>query len=112
MENVEQFIDQIIAEKGYSNLEPAVHAQLRADLTQRLLDQIDTAAIYALPEDKAVELSQKLDDPNFTDEMVSEFMQNSGIDLPAIALKTMLQFRSLYLGEAAHTNINAAPVAA
>jgi hypothetical protein len=111
MENVEQFIDQIIAEKGYTNLEPAVHMQLKSDLVQRLLDQIDTAAIYALPEDKAVELSQKLDDPNFTDQMVTEFMANSGIDLANIALKTMLQFRTLYLGDAAK-NVNVSAVAA
>jgi len=99
MDNVGNFIDQIINEKGYTSLDADVREQLKADLTQRLLDQIDTAAIYALPEDKAVELSQKLDDPNFSDEQVTEFMTQSGVDLQDVALKTMLQFRALYIGE-------------
>ena len=112
MENVEQFIDQIINEKGYTSLDEDVRAQLKADLTQRLLDQIDTAAIYALPEEKAVELSQKLDDPNFGDEQVTEFMAQSGVDLQDVALKTMLQFRALYIGQDKVNAANAAAVAA
>jgi len=97
MENVEQFIDQLIDEKDY-NLEDDVRLELKKDMLNRLLDQIDKATINALPEDKAIELADKLDDPNFTDDQVSEFMRNSGLDLERIALETMVQFRLLYLG--------------
>ena len=100
MENVEDFIDQLIDEKGYSDLDDDVRQELKTDMIQRLMDQIDQAAINALPEDKAIELADKLDDESFDDEKVAEFMQNSGIDLQQVALETMLQFRMLYLGEA------------
>lgn len=100
MENVEGFIDQLIDEKGYSDLDDDVRQELKTDMIQRLMDQIDQAAINALPEDKAIELADKLDDELFDDEKVAEFMQNSGIDLQQVALETMLQFRMLYLGEA------------
>lgn len=100
MENVEGFIDQLIDEKGYSDLDDDVRQELKTDMIQRLMDQIDQAAINALPEDKAIELADKLDDESFDDEKVAEFMQNSGIDLQQVALETMLQFRMLYLGEA------------
>ena len=100
MENVEDFIDQLIDEKGYSDLDDDVRQELKTDMIQRLMDQIDQAAINALPEDKAIELADKLDDESFDDEKVAEFMQNSGVDLQQVALETMLQFRMLYLGEA------------
>ena len=97
MDNVEQFIDQLIDEKDL-NLEDDVRQELKVDMINRLLDQIDKASINALPEDKAIELADKLDDPDFTDDQVSEFIRNSGVDLERVALETMMQFRMLYLG--------------
>lgn len=75
--------------------------ELKQDLTQRLMDQIDRAALAALPEDKAIELANKLDDENFSDEDAAEFMKNSGVDLQSVALETMMRFRELYLGDKA-----------
>ena len=105
MENVEQFVDQLIDEKGLG-VEGDVREQLKLDMMERLLDQIDKASINALPEDKAIELADKLDDENFTDEQVAEFMRNSGVDLQRVALETMLQFRILYLGQDANVNVD------
>ena len=97
MDNVEQCIDQLIDEKDL-NLEDDVRQELKVDMINRLLDQIDAASINALPEDKAIELADKLDDPDFSDDDLTEFMRNSGVDLEKVALETMVQFRLLYLG--------------
>ena len=99
MENVESFVDQLIEEKGYSDLDDNVRADLRNDMVTRLLDQIDMAAINALPEDKAIELADKIDNEDFDDDKVMQYIQDSGVDLQQVALETMLQFRMLYLGE-------------
>lgn len=98
MENVEQFVDQLITDKQVSGLTDEVRAELKVDLTQRLVDQIDRAVIDALPEDKAIELASRLDDDDFGDEQVAEFMKNSGVDMQRVSLETMLKFRELYLG--------------
>ena len=103
MDNVEQFIDQLIDEKDL-NLEDDVRQELKVDMINRLLDQIDKASVNALPEDKAIELADKLDDPEFTDEQVAEFIRNSGVDMERVALETMMQFRLLYLG--GNPNVN------
>ncbi len=103
MDNVEQFIDQLIDEKDL-NLEDDVRQELKVDMINRLLDQIDKASINALPEDKAIELADKLDDPEFTDEQVAEFIRNCGVDMERVALETMMQFRLLYLG--GNPNVN------
>ena len=97
MDNVEQFIDQLIDEKDL-NLEDDVRQELKVDMINRLLDQIHAASINALPEDKVIELADKLDDPDFSDDDLTEFMRNSGVDLEKVALETMVQFRLLYLG--------------
>ncbi len=97
MDNVEQFIDQLIDEKDL-NLEDDVREQLKIDMINRLLDQIDRATVNALPEDKAIELADKLDDADFSDEQISQFIRDSGVDLEKVTLETMMQFRLLYLG--------------
>jgi hypothetical protein len=98
MENVGAFIDQIIEEKGYQDLDAEVLEQLKADLTARLLDMLDRQLIQALPEDKAEELSNKLDDPNFSDEDMYNFITNEGgVNAQQVMIDTMIQFKLFYV---------------
>lgn len=97
MQNIDEFIESLINDKGLT-VEPDAKEDLKADMKARLLDQIDQAAIQALDEDKADELAKLVDKPDFTNEKMTEFMQNSGVNLAEVALDTMLRFRSFYLG--------------
>ncbi len=97
MEAIDKFIDQLLKDKGLTGLDAEVEAQLKRDLGQRLMDQIDRAVIEALPEEKAIELSAKLDDDNFSQEDTTKFIQDSGVDMQRVSLETMLKFRDLYL---------------
>ena len=64
----------------------------------RLLDQINKAAVMQLSEEKATELAKLVEEPDFTDEKMTEFMTNSGVNLTEVVADTMLKFRSFYLG--------------
>ncbi len=97
-QTVDEFIVNLLNEKGITDLEPDVKEQLVADLKAKLLQQIDREAILRLDADKADELSNLLDDPNFTSEQMAQFLQDAGVDLTAVALDTMLKFRTFYLG--------------
>ena len=97
MQNVDEFIEQLLTDKGITDVEPDVREELVAETKERLMDQINKAAIMQLSEEKAAELANKVDDPNFTNEQMTEFMQNSGVNLTEVALETMLQFRNFYL---------------
>lgn len=99
---MDAFIEQLINDKKLPLMRPEVKNELKADLLQQLADQIDRAAIEALPEDKAVELSDKMDDPSFGPEQVAEFLVNSGVDLNQVTLDTMIRFRTFYLGDLAN----------
>ena len=97
MEQVNQFIDSLIDEKGLS-VDGDVREELRKDMADRLMTQIDNALINALPSDKVAELNEKLDDPNFSEQDTYDFINNSGIDTQRVILETMMQFKMLYVG--------------
>ena len=97
IQNIDEFIESILNEKGITEVEPDIRNELKEDMKKRLLDQINRAAVMRLNEEKAAELAKLVDDPNFTNEKMAEFMQNSGVNLPEVTLETMLQFRNLYL---------------
>ena len=98
MQNIDEFIESLLNDKGITNVEPEVREELKADMKKRLEDEINRAAIEALPQEKAVELSKLVENPDFTNEKITEFMQNSGVNLTEVALDTMLKFRNFYLG--------------
>ena len=98
MQNIDEFIESLLNEKGITNVEPEVREELKADMKAKLLDQIDRAAVQALSEDKAAELAKLVEDPDFTNEKMTQFMQDSGVNLTEVTLETMLRFRSFYLG--------------
>ncbi len=97
MQNLDDFMESLLQEKGI-NVEGDVREQLKADMTERLLTQIDRATLNRLTEEQATELSDKLDDPNFGSEQAADYIKSCGIDQQEVALETMLQFRALYLG--------------
>lgn len=97
MQSVDDFIETLLNEKGITEVEPEIRAELKEDMKARLMDQINRAAIMKLSEEKATELAGMVDNPDFNDEKMAEFMKNSGVNLTEVALDTMLQFRNFYL---------------
>ena len=104
MQNIDDFIETILVDQGTSDLDPAAKSELIIDMKQRLIDQINQAAIMQLSEEKATELATLVDDPEFTDEKLTEFIQNSGVDISEVALDTMLRFRESILNTKEQTN--------
>ena len=98
MQSIDEFIESLLNDKGVTNIEPEIKEELKADMKERLEDEINRAAVEALSEEKADELVKLIDQPDFTNEKMTEFMKNSGVNLTEIVLDTMLKFRSFYLG--------------
>lgn len=99
MQSVDEFISQLLNDKGITDLDPETEADLKNEMKTRLEEQINKAAVMQLSEEKAAELAKMVDEPDFTNEKLTEFMQNSGVNLTQVALDTMLRFRSFYLGQ-------------
>lgn len=98
MQSVDDFIENLLNERGITNVDPEIRAELQAEMKKQLMDQINQAAVMQLSEEKADELAKLVDTPDFTNEKMTEFMQNSGVDLASVTIDTMLRFRNFYLG--------------
>ena len=98
MQSVDDFIENLLNERGITNVDPEIRAELQAEMKNQLMDQINQAAVMQLSEEKADELAKLVDTPDFTNEKMTEFMQNSGVDLASVTIDTMLRFRNFYLG--------------
>lgn len=96
---IDTFIEDLLVERGITDIPEDIHADVVADLKETLLRQIDKEAILRLSEEKATELSNKLDDPNFTPEDMAAFIRDAGVNLTEVALDTMIKFRGFYLGD-------------
>lgn len=98
MQNIDDFLESLLNDKGITDVDPEIRTELKEDMKTRLMDQINRAAIMELSEEKAAELADLVDDPEFNDEKMAKFMQESGVNLTEVALDTMLKFRGFYLG--------------
>lgn len=111
MEQVSQFMDSLLEEKGITDLDDETRETLKRDMIERLMAQIDTAMINALSEDKLIEFNERIDDPNFSNDDATQFFVDAGLDVQRIALQTMIEFRMLYLGGDAEKNVNSVATA-
>lgn len=98
MQNVDKFLEQLLIDKGITDLDPDVRSDLINEMRSHLMEQINKAAILYLDEQKATELDSLIKNPDFTEEEMSEFMQKSGVDFTKVTLEVMANFRKNYLG--------------
>ncbi|MDQ5928404.1 MAG: hypothetical protein QG594_178 [Bacteroidota bacterium] len=96
MKNIEEFIDRIIAEKGFDVKDPEVLAQIKTDLTSRFEDRLNAMIISNLPGDKLEEFNTLLDTNN--EEEVNTFLKNNIPEIEEKLAAEMLEFKSIYLG--------------
>ncbi len=100
MDKIHEFMGNLLDQKGITDIEEDARQHLIEDMTEMLMQQIDRAAIDALPEEKAIELANGLQDGSIKEEDVPNFMKESGLNLEEISLVTMMRFKDLYLGAA------------
>ncbi len=110
MEQVSQFMDSLLEEKGITDLDDETREALKKDMIDRLMNQIDTAMINALPEDKLDEFNQRINDPDFSNDDATQFFVDAGLDVQKIALQTMIEFRMLYVGGDEIKTVNDVPM--
>ncbi len=93
---LEIFVDNMITDKGVQ-VDAAQREALRQQLVTELNGTISQAIVMALPDEKAIELDQKID-AGMPDDEVESFFMNSGIDFEAVTGAAMKHFRMAYLG--------------
>lgn len=95
---LEEFINDMLAQKKLPGVDEQIHQQLVSDLKNRLMDQIDRAVVEGIPTDKIDGFNELLD-READDQELQQYIVDSGVDSRRISLETMLRFRALYLGD-------------
>lgn len=96
-----RFLDEVIAAKG-GEMSQGDRLKLRQNLQVQLDAKIDEAVLKALPKDKLLELSQKVDG-KASEEEIDDFFKSAGVNFEKVALETMVKFREEYLGSGEDT---------
>lgn len=93
--NLSDFVDRLMAEKGLSNIDEEVLAQMRKDLLERVEDRINAVVIEKIPLEKIEEFDQLLSEAPM--EKVIQFCSENIKDLDQIIAAELIAFRQTYL---------------
>ena len=98
MQNIDEFLASLLADKGITDIEPDVRDELIKEMREKFMDEVQRNAVSSLNEEQLEEFNKQAEDPSFTGEKVTEFLQNAGVNFAEIVADTALKFRSFYLG--------------
>lgn len=85
------YVEKMIADKG---VEPT--DELRAELREKLSDEITKAMVLAMPDYLVTKLNEEMEN-GADEETVNKLIDESGIDVETITEQTMNKFRENYL---------------
>jgi len=95
MNDLEKFVEKIIAEKGFSNLEPEVVAQIKSDLLDRVEDRINAMILRRLPPEKLDEFSKVMDQGG--EDKIRTYCEENIPNLDEAVAAELIRFRDIYI---------------
>ena len=93
MQNLDEFVDRLLSEKGITNADPAY----REEIKEKILSRIDETALEQLNDTQLAELVQLVEDPTFDNNKMRDYIVNTGININNVAMTAMQAFRSQFL---------------
>lgn len=94
---MDQFIKQMLAEKGVDDVPENVLEQMVSDLKEDLVYYINRNIIAELPAEQRHKLDISLDDNTADFASVNALVEESGIDTAPIIEQTLIDFKEQYL---------------
>ncbi|MEK9155050.1 MAG: DUF5663 domain-containing protein [Patescibacteria group bacterium] len=93
---LEQFVNNLLTEKGVTHAEPAVMDEFRADLTTRVSERLNAEMVALLPSEKVEELNDLLD-ADVEPDTLREFFMTNVPSYQEVFARTLIDFRTSYL---------------
>ena len=94
-EAITLFVDRLVEEKKFENLDSEVLDQIKTDLSDRVEDRINAAILEHMPPEKLENFNELLD--NEDAEKIQAFCQENITDLDNIIASELVTFRGSYL---------------
>ena len=93
------YMESLLIEKGLTDLDDETRDSMISEMKERAVDLINYSIIEALPEDKAEELSNRIEQGEDGEALMNAAIEEAGIDTGKITDDALAKFRELYLGE-------------
>lgn len=93
--SIDSFVDQLLIEKGVTDLPVEVMEQMRNDLKDRAEDVINAEILAHMPEDALSEFEKKLD--SGTDEEIQTFCRIHIEGLDGVVAQGLIKLKKSYL---------------
>lgn len=90
-----EFVERLIMEKDFENIDSEVREQIRQDLLERVEERINATILENMPTEKLEEFNALLNSAN-SDEIQS-YCQKNISKLDEIIAESLVQFRDTYL---------------
>ena len=96
-ELMDQFLRQMLVEKGVDDVSEEVFNQIVSDLKERLIFYINRAIIAELPAEQRIKLDNSLEGGTATAESINALVDESGLNTEPIIQQVMIDFKEKYL---------------
>lgn len=93
---MQEFIDQLLIEQGFSKEDPEIWQELRLDLEKRLDYHLDNAIADNIPTDKVDEFSGILE--SGSEKNIKDFIYKVIPNVESVITEALGRFRDVYLG--------------
>ncbi len=93
------FAVNLLAEKGYTNLNNPEGDKMIAELVPRIETFVTQELYFALPDKQATELDGLMNLEAASPEEVQKLYADAGVDMNEVVSKALDKFRDLYLGD-------------
>lgn len=94
--NIKEFVELLVAEKKFENLEDEVLAQIKEDLAGRVENIVNAAIVAHLPPEKLEEFEKLL--KHGAGEQIASFTEQHVPNLQEVVKEELSNFRKSYLG--------------
>jgi predicted dinucleotide-binding enzyme len=96
MQPLQQFVTNLLTERGVTHVDPAVMDEYRADLLMRISERLNAEMVALLTPEKIDELNELLD-AEAEPEAVNEFFRQNVAAFDEVFAQTLADFRTSYL---------------
>jgi hypothetical protein len=93
---LDKFAEQLLLEKGLTDLDPEVHSALVADISARANELINRRVVDALNEDQQKSLIQMVESGQ-DQSMIQKFIQQNLPNDREVTAKALIEFKALFL---------------
>lgn len=95
MQNIEEFVDRLIVDRGFNEQDPEIIEQMKLDLIDRIENRINAMIVSKLDPEKLSDFEKLLD--NGSEEEIQNFVKSNISDIDQKVAAELLTFKNIYL---------------